>query len=86
MVVKDERTILLRNFQIQTDKLVIPSQMDNYGNQQFMEKVVLIDVAIPSDRNTKTREHNLYFHRVTVSILNSLTVVRYHSSEHTVPL
>jgi len=52
-VVEKDRTKILWDFQIQTDKQVMANQPDIVVCDKLQKKAVVIDVAAPSDNNIK---------------------------------
>jgi len=56
-VVEKNQAKILWDFQIQTDKLVMASQPDIVLVHKLKKKTVVIDVAIPSNRDIKKKEH-----------------------------
>ncbi|XP_055362142.1 uncharacterized protein LOC129603668 [Betta splendens] len=56
-VVENERAKILWDFQIQTDRMVMANQPDIVVVDKEQSKVVVVDVAIPSDGNIRKKEH-----------------------------
>ncbi|KAF1377421.1 hypothetical protein PFLUV_G00200640 [Perca fluviatilis] len=56
-VAENDRAKILWDFQIRTDKMMMANQPDILVVDKQLKKVVVIDVAIPSDSNIKKKEH-----------------------------
>jgi len=55
--VEKNRAEILCDFQIQTDKQVMANQSDIVVVNKLQKKAVVMDVAIPSDRNIEEEKH-----------------------------
>ncbi|TWW66946.1 hypothetical protein D4764_20G0009780 [Takifugu flavidus] len=56
-VLENKQAKILWDFQIQTDKMVVANQPDIVVVDKHQKRVVVIDVAIPSDSNFRKKEH-----------------------------
>ena len=56
-VVENDRTKILWDFQIQTNKQLMTNQLDNVVVDKLQNKAIVTDVAIPSDSNIENKKH-----------------------------